>query len=124
MNRAQRRAKPRKRNPSKADIGLKYQMIQSNAIDIAVQKHMQLLLWSAVVALNEEAGFGKERTQRFLNRIGDVWEEWTNMAADVDLEYAAEKLRMRAEQISGIEIGYVEDIIREQLHNGGGKSKP
>lgn len=115
MNRAQRRDKQRKRNPSKADMGLKYQMIQSGAIDIAVQQHMQLLLWSAVVALNEEAGFGAERTQRFLNRVGGVWDEWTQMAHDVDLEYATEKLRMRAEQISGIEVGYVEDAIREQL---------
>lgn len=115
MNRAQRRAKPKRRNPGKADLGMKYQMIQSSAIDIAVQRHLQLQLWAFVVALNDEAGFGKDRTQRILNSIGDVWNEWQQMAQDVDLEYATEKLRLKAEQISGMSIGYVEDAIRKQM---------
>ena len=111
MNRAQRRAKPRRRNASRADIGMKYQLLQSATIDIAVQRHMQPLLWSAVVALNNEAGFGKERTRKFLEGVGDVWGEWRRMVQDVDLEYATEKLRMRAEQISGMELGYIEDTL-------------
>lgn len=115
MNRAQRRAK---KSYQKVNLGIKTQLIREKAIDIAVQRHLQLQLWAVVVALSEEAGFGKERTQRFLDRIEKVWNEWEQMVQDVDLEYATEKLRIRAEQVSGLKIGYVEDAIRDQMQSG------
>lgn len=116
-NRAQRRQRNKKRNPHKADIGIKTQLVREHAIDIAVNRHLQIFMWIVVVALNDELGLGQNRTRRVLSRIEDVRSEWDKMRKDVDLDYANEKLRKRAEEISGIEIGYVEDSIRQAMKN-------
>lgn len=116
-NRAQRRQRNKKRNPHKADIGIKTQLVREHAIDIAVNRHLQIFMWIVVVALNDELGLGQTRTRRVLSRIEDVRSEWDKMRKDVDLDYANEKLRKRAEEISGIEIGYVEDSIRQAMKN-------
>lgn len=116
-NRAQRRQRSKKRNPHKADIGIKAQLVREHAIDIAVNRHLQIFMWIVVVALNDELGIGQTRIRRVLNRIEDVRSEWDKMREDVDLDYANEKLRKKAEEISGIEIGYVEDEIRQAMRN-------
>lgn len=116
-NRAQRRQRNKKRNPHKADIGIKTKLVREHAIDIAVNRHLQIFMWIVVVALNDELGLGQTRTRCVLNRIEDVRSEWDKMRKDVDLDYANEKLRKRAEEISGIEIGYVEDSIRQAMKN-------
>lgn len=116
-NRAQRRQRNKRRNPHKADLGIKTQLVREHAIDIAVNRHLQIFMWIVVVALNDELGLGQNRTRRVLSRIEDVRSEWDKMRKDVDLDYANEKLRKRAEEISGIEIGYVEDSIRQAMKN-------
>ena len=116
-NREQRRQRNKKRNPHKADIGIRTQLVREHAIDIAVNRHLQIFMWIVVVALNDELGLGQTRTRRVLSRIEDVRSEWDKMRKDVDLDYANEKLRKRAEEISGIEIGYVEDSIRQAMKN-------
>lgn len=116
-NRAQRRQRNKKRNPHKADIGIKTQLVREHAIEIAVNRHLQIFMWIIVVALNDELGLGQARIRRVLSRIEDVRSEWDKMRKDVDLDYANEKLRKRAEEISGIEIGYVEDSIRQAMKN-------
>lgn len=116
-NRAQRRQRNKKRNPHKADIGIKTKLVREHVIEIAVNRHLQIFMWIVVVALNDELGLGQTRTRRVLSRIEDVRSEWDKMRKDVDLDYANEKLRKRAEEISGIEIGYVEDSIRQAMKN-------
>lgn len=111
MNRSQRRSKPRKPNRSKSDMGIRAQLVRETAIDIAVMRHLELFSWFIVIALNDTAGWGAKRIQRFLSVVEDLRKEWDCMRTEVDMDYANEKVRMRAEKVYGMPLGYVEDDI-------------
>lgn len=68
----------------------------------------------AVVALNEEFGFGGERAKRFLVTLQEVAEECERMAQDNGGYYARQKLMERASQIIGEDITPVhEEAMRK-----------
>lgn len=124
MNRAQRRAMARCKRPGEsfADLVGKKQMIakeiQSTVFDEKVNLEVDILLqrfmWECVVALNEEFGFGQERALKYMQAINKVQDEVEKMQADHGAQYAYEKLRQRASQITGIDIKYIhEDTAKE-----------
>lgn len=57
-----------------------------------------LMIWLAVVALNNEFGFGEERAQRFMNELQRMAEEHDAACKD-DYDLATERLRVRLEKI-------------------------
>lgn len=114
-NRQQRRSKRRGHGTNKMNIGLKYQLARDMTIDIAVNKSMQRAMWMTAVALNDMAGWGPKRIQKFVEAVESIADEWSKMAQEVDADYANEKLRMKAEQVSGLKIEYVEDQMRAKL---------
>lgn len=85
--------------------------VQRSANDARVQVESdircQRQLWMCVVALNEQFGFGAERTRKFFEAMETLAEEYETIGKEVDAEYANEKLRQRAEQVSGIKIEYM-----------------
>lgn len=122
MNRAQRRigGYPQKMNyasmlaQKRAAREQFIQTIKDEATDYTANTRMQRLLWMAVCALGEEFRFGKDRTKRFLAAVQEIGDEYARMLDEVDAAYADEKLRQRAEQVSGIKVGYLyEDDLRK-----------
>lgn len=67
-------------------------------------------------------GFGPERMQRFFEALQANTDELEKMKADVDEEYAYEKLRLKAERVTGMHIEYLfeKDALAAQL----GSRKP
>lgn len=111
MNRAQKRAKKksvggRGRHRDSYAIGMQHQIMHSSTVRLAAERQIQIFLWIFCVALHDEFGFGRTRFQRAMSRVDEIYAEWQHMIEDVDLEYATEKLRQKAEQISGMEVGY------------------
>lgn len=80
---------------------------RDESVQLISNVRCQRQLWMAAIALNEEYGFGGERIARFLRRMTKVVEEWEKIAGENDMEYANEKLRERAEQVTGIKIEYL-----------------
>lgn len=67
-----------------------------------------------MIALNIAFGFGQERSVRFLETLEEVLHDVEKDAIAVDKQYAFEKVRQRASQITGMELKYLyEDEIRE-----------
>ena len=67
----------------------------------------ELTSWLAVVALNEEFGFGPERCERFMNSLAARAETFAKERAEDD-DVAMEYLRRRLEQILRTDIRRVE----------------
>lgn len=135
MNRQQRRqaARQQKGNgQSYADVLAKRKIgketlrmaMEDKAVELAADIKCQRMLWGAVVALNEQFQFGPKRTQDFMEAIENVAKEFEAMKQRNGDEYAEEKLRERAEKVSGIKIRYQHEAEREawekfKAQNGG-----
>lgn len=80
-------------------------------IDIGVQRAM----WLMVCSIADAFGIGPERMMRdYFPALQANREEYERMKAEVDEEYANEKMRQRAEQVSGQNIAYLyEHEMRE-----------
>lgn len=87
--------------------------MEDKAVALAADILCQRQLWAAVIALNEKFQFGPKRTRDFLNTIEKVAEDFEAMKEQNGDAYAEEKLRQRAEQVSGIKIQYQHEQERE-----------
>lgn len=56
---------------------------------------------SAAVALNEEFGFGKDRVERFRDKLNETMLEFGVLQDDTDTDYALGALERRYKQIMG-----------------------
>ena len=116
MNRQQRRAQARRKGPgmTHADVIARRKIgaqtlrmaMEDQAVALAADIKCQQMLWGAVIALNEQFGFGEKRTRDFLEAMGKIADEFEAMREQDGYEYAEEKLRQRASQVSGIDIHY------------------
>ena len=102
------------------------QAVQNAADDATVQVRAdtatQKALWLAVCSIADAYGFGPERMQRIFEALQANTDELEKMKADVDEEYAYEKLRLKAERVTGMHIEYLfeKDALAAQL----GSRKP
>ena len=67
----------------------------------------QRQLWMCAVALNEGFKFGPERTRKFFSALQELADEYEKLGTENGYEYVDEKLRQRAEQVSGMKIEYL-----------------
>lgn len=85
--------------------------VQASANDVRVKLETdircQRQLWLCCVAMNEAFGIGPERFKRFAEVLTDLSEDYEKMDRENGPEYANEKLRLRAEQITGMTIEYL-----------------
>ncbi|MDR3765813.1 MAG: hypothetical protein Q3Y08_02095 [Butyricicoccus sp.] len=85
--------------------------IQNAADDATVQVRAdtatQRALWLAVCSIADAYGIGPERMPRFFVALQENSEELERMRAEVDEDYAYEKLRLKAEQVTGMPIAYL-----------------
>lgn len=131
MNREQRRkeARAKKKGPMRAsaptgeryaDVLAKRRIGQETlrmamgdqAILLAADILCQRQLWAAVVALNEQWQFGPKRTRDFLEQMEKIADDFEEMKKEHGDAYAEEKLRQRAEQVSGVPILYQHEVER------------
>lgn len=71
-----------------------------------VEQSMQRYLWLMAVSLHDAYGFGPERLHKFFEAFQENSDELAKMRAEVDDDYAFEKLRLRAEDVSRMDIRY------------------
>lgn len=128
MNRQQKRMKKQKQRKNRglgrhfcsgAEIGTRVALTRENAIERATNSQLQIGMWMVAVALHDSFGFGPERIKKVLDATNNV-QDWMNKLANdsidmltgkPDFEYAREKLRMRAEEVSGTKIVYYGDVV-------------
>lgn len=115
QNRAARRRKGLPKGMTYADELYRQRMIReavkASADDARVKVETdircQRQLWLCCVAMNEAFGIGPDRFKKFAEVLTSIAEEYDAMTTENGADYANEKLRQRAEQISGIKIDYL-----------------
>lgn len=126
MNRQQRRAMIRKRNTGTTnDNHISRQLeirrgIEKAARDATVQVEAdtatQRAMWLMVCSIADAYGFGPKRMQAFFGALQENTEELERMKAEDGEEYAYEKMRQKAESVTGSKIEYLyEKDWREAL---------
>lgn len=88
------------------------QAVQDEVILHEVNISMQRHLWLTTVALHEAYGFSEKRLDKFFDAFQAAADELQKMIDEVDQDYAYEKLRLRAEDISKREITFYEDMMK------------
>lgn len=117
MNRAQRRAAAKKKpqGVSYADQLAKDRLLKASVekaardetVRIDADRIVQKMSWLMVCSVADAFGIGHQRMQQFFDAFQANVDEYDRMVRETDQEYADEKLRQRAEQVSGIPIKYL-----------------
>lgn len=128
-NRQQRRHAGKPTGANYAQVLARQQMIreavEKSADDTTVQilsdMHTQRAMWLMVCSVADAFGIGPDRMQRdFFPMLQRNTEDLEKMQDEVDNDYAFEKLRKRAEQVSGVKIEYLyEQEMREACEKSG-----
>lgn len=87
---------------------------ERDAVRIESGIQTQRAMWLMVVAMADAFGLGPVRVERFTRALQAAADEFSAMEAETDTDYALEKLRLRAEQVSGMKIEHLfeKDLMR------------
>lgn len=110
-------AKTKNKRPGKprgmnyADMLARRKAVNAVKLDAAAllltEQAMQRALWLTVCSLSDAYGFGPERMKKFFIALQENNDEITRMEKEVDTDYAYEKLRLKAERVTGMKIEYL-----------------
>lgn len=71
----------------------------------------QRALWLSVVSIADSFHAGPERMKRYFEALEENSEDFRRMMEEVDEDYALEKLRLKAERVTGMDIQYLYTAI-------------
>ena len=83
------------------------QAAESDAVKIQSGIQTQRAMWLMVVAMADAFGLGPKRVDRFITAFQAATDEFEAMVQSNDFDYALEKLRRKAEEVSGVSIDYL-----------------
>ena len=88
-------------------------------VQVRADIQSQRMLWLCVVSMAEAFGLGPKRVSDFFTSLQSVSEWVEDMTQKNDQQYALDKLRQKAEQVSGISIEYLyeKDILAAKERN-------
>ena len=78
-----------------------------DAVQIRADIHTQKIMWLYVVSIADAYGFGPKRMEDFFRALQKNSDDFIAMREEIDEEYALEKLRMKAEAVTGASVTYV-----------------
>ena len=84
-----------------------HQAAHDATVQVESDIRTQRALWLPVASIADAYGFGPERIKKFFAALQDNSEEFERMKNEVDEDYANEKLRLKAERVTGMEIKYL-----------------
>ena len=79
-------------------------------VELRANAHTQRAMWLMVCSVADAYGFGPERMKMFLETLQSNAEELQRMIDEVDEDYAYEKMRRKAEQVTGEKLEYYIDV--------------
>ena len=83
------------------------QAARDATVQVEADTHTQRAMWLMVCSIADAYGFGPERMQKFFSALQANTDELERMRAEVDEEYAFEKLRQKASAVTGMEVHYL-----------------
>ena len=83
------------------------QAARDAAVQVEADTHTQRAMWLMVCSIADAYGFGPKQLKKFFTALQDNTDELEQMRAEVDEEYAFEKLRQKAQAVTGMEVHYL-----------------
>lgn len=80
--------------------------------------YVERALWLSVVSIADAYGFGPKRLEKYFEKLKENSEEFEQMCEEGDYTYALEKLRQKAQKVTGAELTYVYEKELRELQNG------
>ena len=80
---------------------------RDDAVHVQADIHVQRIMWLMVVSVADAYGFGPKRMELFFKALQINSDEYERMKEEGDEEYALEKLRSKAEKVTGTKIEYI-----------------
>lgn len=80
--------------------------------------YVERALWLAVISIADAYGFGPKRLEKYFEKLKENSEEFEQMDAENGYEYALEKLRQKAEKVTGTKMTYLYERELRELQNG------
>ena len=80
---------------------------RDDAVHVQADIHVQRIMWLMVVSVADAYGFGPKRMEEFFKALQINSDEYERMVKEADEEYALEKLRSKAETVTGTKIEYI-----------------
>lgn len=84
-----------------------HEQVHDAVLHVEADTAIQRALWLAVVSVADAYGFGPQRLQKFFEAFQENTDDLMRKTAEADEEYAYEKLRQKAEQVTGTKIQYL-----------------
>lgn len=95
------------------------EVVADATVQMRADTATQRALWLAVCSIADAYGFGPERMKRFFEAFQENADELERMRDEVDEDYAYEKLRLKAERVTGTSIAYLyeKDAIAAEIQH-------
>ena len=84
-----------------------HEQVHDAVLHVEADTAIQRALWLAVVSVADAYGFGPKRLEKFFAEFQENTDDLMRMTREVDEDYAYEKLRRKAEEVTGIKIQYL-----------------
>lgn len=93
------------------------QAARDTTVQLEADTRTQRAMWLMVVSIHDAFGIGPERMQKFFTAMQENSDWIERNTREVDVDYAYEKLRHRAEAVTGIQIEYLyeKDALAAEL---------
>ena len=126
-NRKSRRHPRKPQGATYADMLAHKRLVRASVEQAAKDETVQLksdirtqrAMWLMVCSIADAFGFGPKNMARFFVALQENTDELEKMRTEVDEEYAYEKLRQKAEKVTGMKIQYLyehEILEARKLH--------
>ena len=75
-------------------------------LQIHAEIFVQRALWLSVVSIADAYGYGPKRLEPYFEKLEENGDEFDKMCEEYDYDYALEKLRQKAEKVTGAKLEY------------------
>ena len=80
--------------------------------------YVQRALWLSVVSIAQAYGFGPKRLETYFEKLKENSDDFDRMCEENDYDYALEKLRQKAEEVTGAKLDYLYEKELRDLASG------
>ena len=75
-------------------------------LQIHAEIFVQRALWLSVVSIADAYGYGPKRLEPYFEKLKENGDEFDKMCEEYDYDYALERLRQKAEKVTGAKLEY------------------
>ena len=89
-------------------------------LQMHTEVYVQRALWLATVSIAQAYGFGPKRLEAYFEKLKENSDDFDRMCEENDYDYALEKLRQKAEEVTGAKLDYLyeKELQEIEIRNG------